>query len=86
MLGTLVHTCGGAAFGWAFARLGGRGLRDGVTAGVVENTALWPLMAVLAPDWFRDPRAFANAVVGHAFYGALLGLFLEELDGRGLAD
>jgi hypothetical protein len=84
--GTLVHVAGGAAFGWAFARLGGRGPRAGMAAALAENALLWPALLVFAPEWARDPRALANATAGHALFGGLLGTFLDALDRRALAD
>jgi hypothetical protein len=71
-------------FGWAFERLGGRGVRTGVAAATLENLALWPAMAVvdrLHPDrrdgtWpplAGDPRTFAFETTTHALFGATLG-------------
>jgi hypothetical protein len=82
----VTHAAGGFAFGWAFARLGGRGVRAGVTAAIAENTALWPALAVFDrihpkrksgewPPLVRNPRVFAQATAGHALFGVLLGLF-----------
>ncbi len=81
----VTHMGGGFAFGWAFERLGGHGVKRGVAAAVVENTALWPLIGLLEPlhpkrrsgEWpplLTNGRAFASATVGHAVFGALLGL------------
>jgi hypothetical protein len=81
----VTHMGGGFAFGWAFERLGGHGVKAGVAAAVVENTALWPLIGLLEPlhpkrksgEWpplLTNGRAFAAATVGHAIFGALLGL------------
>jgi hypothetical protein len=83
-VGVAMHTVNGALFGYAFARLGLRGVRAGVLAAVAENGALWPLVAPLErvhpkvhdgswPRVFRNPRVFAQATVAHAFFGALLG-------------
>ncbi len=82
------HTAAGACFGHLFERLGGRGVRQGVTAALVENTLLWPGMAVLDrihpsvrdgtwPPLVANPRAFASATAGHALFGALLGLLVR---------
>jgi hypothetical protein len=79
------HAGGGATFGYLFERLGGRGVKAGVTAAVVENTLLWPGVAVIDrfhpkvkdgtwPPIFTSPRAFASATAGHVFFGVLLGL------------
>jgi hypothetical protein len=84
-LGLLVHTGNGAAFGYLFARLGGRGVRCGLAAALAENTLLWPALAVLERrhPYCRDgtwparlaanPRVFAQATAGHALFGVLLG-------------
>jgi hypothetical protein len=79
------HTAAGAAFGYAFTRLGGRGVRTAVAATLLENTALWPGLALVErihpkrrdgewPPLARNPRVFAQATVGHALFGVLLGL------------
>ena len=79
------HSAAGAVFGHAFERLGGRGVRAGVVAALAENTLLWPGVGIVehfhpkrrSGEWPRlvtSPRAFASATVGHAFFGALLGL------------
>jgi hypothetical protein len=78
------HASAGAAFGHTFERVGGRGVRAGITAALVENTLLWPAVGVVerfhpkrrSGEWPRvvtSPRAFASATLGHAFFGALLG-------------
>jgi hypothetical protein len=82
-LGT--HMAGGFAFGALFERLGGRTAKQGIAAAVVENTVLWPALAVLERvhpkrkrgDWpplLLNGRAFGAATTGHAVFGALLGL------------
>jgi hypothetical protein len=79
------HAAGGFAFGWLFGRLGGRGVKAGVLAALVENTVLWPGIAVFDrihpkrkdgewPPLAKNPRVFAQATAGHAFFGVLLGL------------
>ena len=79
---------GGATFGAAFAHFGGRGINRAVTAALVENTVLWPGVAVLQrrhPDvlagrWrkpFSDTRALRVSYAGHAIYGVLLGALLD---------
>jgi hypothetical protein len=81
-LGT--HMAGGFAFGAAFERLGGRTAKQGMAAAVVENTVLWPAVALIErvhpkakrgewPPLLLDGRAFAAATLGHAAFGALLG-------------
>jgi hypothetical protein len=79
---------GGATFGAAFARLGGRGIDRGVAAALAENAALWPLVAVVQrfhPDvrsgrWpkpFADPGSIQVSFAGHAIFGILLGALLD---------
>jgi hypothetical protein len=81
----VTHMGGGAAFGYLFERFGGNGVQDGVAAAVVENTLLWPAVAVIEqvhpkgrtgewPPLLLNGRAFAAATAGHAIFGALLGL------------
>lgn len=83
-VGLAVHTVNGGVFGYLFARIGCRGVRQGVLVAVGEGTVLWPLMAIVQrvhpwcrdgtwPPLVRNPRAFAGATVGHALFGALLG-------------
>jgi len=84
------HSAGGAAFGYLFERLGGRGVRDGVAVAVAENTLLWPVMPVFDrihpkrrdgtwPPLASSPRVFASATAGHAFFGVLLGLGVRDV-------
>jgi hypothetical protein len=87
--GLALHVTNGAVFGAAFERLGLRGVRAGVLAAEVENTLLWPTLAIadrIHPDrrdgtWpplVSSPRVAAQAVVGHAIFGALLGALAER--------
>ena len=80
----VTHAAAGAAFGRVFVRLGGRSVRAGVAAALVENTLLWPSLALVErvhpkrrdgtwPPLVTSPRAFAAATAGHALFGALLG-------------
>jgi hypothetical protein len=79
---------GGAAFGAAFARLGGRGINQAVAAALAENAVLWPLVGVIqrfhpdvrAGDWpkpLTDPGALQVSFAGHAIFGVLLGALLD---------
>ena len=83
-VGLALHTFNGAAFGWLFARLGGRGVKQGVAAALVENAVLWPGMLVVDrvhpkvrdgswPKLAGNPRVFAQSSAAHALFGALLG-------------
>jgi hypothetical protein len=85
----VTHAAGGFAFGYVFSRLGGRGVKNGVTAALAENTLLWPGLAVFDrihpkrrsgewPPLVSNPRVFAQATAGHALFGLLLGLLSER--------
>lgn len=85
----VTHSAAGAGFGYVFERLGGRGVRAGVAAALAENTLLWPAIGIVehfhpkrrSGEWPRlvtSPRAFVSATVGHALFGALLGLGVSE--------
>jgi hypothetical protein len=87
----VTHMGGGAAFGYLFERFGGRGVRAGVMAAVVENALLWPAVGVVEhfhpkrrsgewPPLLQNRRAFASATAGHALFGALLGLCVRNPD------
>jgi len=84
LAGIAIHTANGAAFGYLFVRLGGRGVRQGLVAALAENTLLWPLTGILDrihpdrrdggwPPILTSPRAFASATAGHALFGVALG-------------
>ncbi|CAN5141109.1 hypothetical protein BH18ACT14_BH18ACT14_05620 [soil metagenome] len=90
-LGIAVHLANGATFGAVFARLGGRGWKQGVLAAEAESALLWPGMAVIDrihPDRRRaewppllfNGRVFAYEMVVHAIFGAVLGTLLSEAD------
>lgn len=87
--GLALHAVNGAAFGWAFARIGGRGWKQGIAAAELETIALWPAMAVVDrvhpdrrdgtwPPLVTNGRAFALTVAGHALFGALLGALVDD--------
>jgi hypothetical protein len=86
--GVVLHVGNGAAFGWAFERLGGRGVRQGVIAAELENLLLWPGMAVVdrfhpdrrAAGWPRlltNSRIFGLEATTHALFGATLGALVR---------
>jgi hypothetical protein len=88
-LGLAVHLANGAAFGVAFRRLGGGGVRRAVLAAQAENAILWPAMAIadrIHPDvrsgaWPRlltDPATIAQEVGGHLVFGVVLGALLPD--------
>lgn len=90
-LGIVVHLANGGTFGAVFARLGGRGWKQGVLAAEAESVLLWPGMAVIDrihadrrsgewPPLFLNGRVFAYEVVVHAIFGVVLGALLSEAD------
>jgi hypothetical protein len=90
-LGWAVHLANGAAFGVAFNRLGGRGVRQAVIAAQAENAILWPGMAVVDrvhPDvrsgrWPRlltDRGAILQEIGGHLVFGVVLGTLVRASD------
>jgi hypothetical protein len=93
LLDYCVQASGGAAFGFVFARLGGRRTAQAVAASLGENVvllALWPLVDRYHPDvrsgrWpplTGNPRAAAVSLSGHLLYGLLLGRVSELAAGR----
>ena len=87
--GTVAHLANGAAAGMLFDGLGLRGWKAGIAAAQVENALLWPGGALIDrfhPDrhtaaWFpliRNRRVFAQEVVVHALFGAILGALLRD--------
>ena len=90
-LGLAVHLANGAAFGVAFRRLGGHGVRRAVLAAQAENAILWPGMAIadrVHPDvrsgtWpklLTDRGTIAQEIGGHLVFGVVLGALLPDLD------
>lgn len=88
-LGWAVHLANGAAFGIAFRRLGGHGVRRAVVAAQVENAILWPGMAVvdrvhpdvrsgLWPRLFSDRGTIRQEIGSHVVFGVVLGLLLRD--------
>jgi hypothetical protein len=77
-----VHVLNGALFGLAYDELRARTGRDGpgfaIAVALAENTSLWPLVALLDRKHATSIRAFACASVGHAFFGALLGVLAAK--------
>jgi hypothetical protein len=85
----VAHCAAGAVFGRLFERFGGRGVRQGVAAGLAENVLLWPGIAFFDrfhprrrddtwPPLARNPRVFAQASAGHALFGAVLGAAVQR--------
>jgi hypothetical protein len=88
--GIALHLTNGAAFGWAFERLGLQGVKQGVLAAEVENLVLWPGFLVfdrIHPDrregrWPRlltNRRVAAYEVATHALFGAVLGALTSSM-------
>ena len=88
-LGWAVHLANGAAFGVAFRRLGGHGVRRAVIAAQAENAILWPGMAIVDrvhPDvrsgrWPRlttDRGTILQEIGGHLVFGVVLGAFVRD--------
>lgn len=67
-----IHLANGAAFGVAFAALGGRGVRAGFAAAEIEGAVLWPMMRMLDPEHFTK-RVFAQEAVTHGLFGVVVG-------------
>lgn len=79
--GVGIHLANGAAFGVAFAALGGRGARAGLAAAEIEGTVLWPMMRILDPQHFTK-RVFAQEVITHGLFGVVLGLTIPRSAAR----
>jgi hypothetical protein len=95
LAGLIAHLQNGALFGAVYANVAPRtplpSWARGPAAGVAENFATWPLMALAdrlhpareeLPVAFANPRALAAATWRHLLFGTLLG----ELERRLNAD
>lgn len=91
--GHLLHLGNGAVFGAAYAlaapALPGSGAARGVTAGVAEHLATWPLTGIAMqvhpvgesfPRLWGNHRAFAQGLWRHVLFGALLGELERRLN------
>jgi len=89
--GLAIHLANGASFGAAFAAAGQGGAARGMLIAEVENTLLWPAMAIvdrIHPDrrdgtWPRlvsNPRVFAQEAIGHAVLGGVLGALVPRVE------
>jgi hypothetical protein len=83
-IGMGIHLANGAMFGVGFAWLGLDGPVRGALAAEAENALLWPLVGVLDrihpdvrsgawPPLARSGSEFAQEVLGHAVFGAVMG-------------
>jgi hypothetical protein len=92
-LGVAMHVLNGAAFGAAYAHLApsmpGPRVGRGLTAGITEHLATWPLTRFIGlhpagaksfPTLWGDRRAFAQATWRHALFGATLGALEARLN------
>ena len=88
--GAAVHLANGAGAGLLFNRLGLRGWKAGIVAAQAEHALLWPSSALIDrfhPDrhtaaWFplvRNRRVYAQELVVHALFGAIVGAFAPRL-------
>ena len=84
LAGFAIHALNGAAFGIGFDAVRRRVPITGVQAALAEHVALYPLSYLVdrhhpargeegVPPLLRNPRAFAQATVRHALFGAVLG-------------
>ena len=79
--GAGIHLVNGAAFGAAFAALGGSGARAGLAAAEIEGAVLWPVMRILDREHFTK-RVFAQEVITHGLFGAVLGFTISRGEAR----
>jgi hypothetical protein len=88
-IGLALHVQNGAVLGAGYVRLSpslpGRPVLRGLVVGLIEHVATWPLTALVdryhparkqLPKLAGNPRAFGQATIRHAVFGAVLG-FLE---------
>ena len=89
-IGFVLHVQNGAVLGAAYARLkpslSGPPVLRGLLAGLVEHIATWPMTVLVdrchparkeLPKLAANPRAFGQATIRHAVFGAVLG-FVED--------
>lgn len=93
-IGTALHLANGALFGAAYVQvkpfLPGHPVVKGLTAGLLEGFATWPLIGLVErhhparrrfpSGLVRNPRALAQATLRHAVFGIVLGLVEERLN------
>jgi hypothetical protein len=87
--GAAIHLANGAAFGWAFERFLGGGVRRGIVAAEVENAVLWPTMALMDrihpdrrsgawPPLAGNARIAGYEIAAHALFGGVLGALTRQ--------
>jgi hypothetical protein len=85
-VGLALHVANGAVFGALYASavralpLPLPAAARGPLAGLAENLVTWPGMAVIAPELFRSPQAFAQAAWRHLLFGTVLGELERRLN------
>ncbi len=96
-IGVVLHVQNGAFLGAAYARmkpaLPKSALLRGLLVGLVEHIATWPMTTLVdryhparreLPKLATNRRAFGQATIRHAVFGAVLGVLEQALnDGRG---
>jgi xanthosine utilization system XapX-like protein len=85
--GLAIHMANGAAFGAVYALLRplipGPPQLAGVSAGLTEHLATWPLTALVDRDLAGNRRAFAQSAWRHALFGLVLGELERRLNPEG---
>ena len=94
-IGVALHVQNGAFLGAAYARmkpsLPRSPLLRGLLVGLVEHIATWPMTALVdryhparreLPKLAANRRAFGQATIRHAVFGAVLGVVEQALDDR----
>jgi xanthosine utilization system XapX-like protein len=75
--GLAIHMANGAAFGAVYSLVRplvpGPPQLAGVTAGLAEHVATWPLTALVDRQLAGNRRAFAQSAWRHALFGLVLG-------------
>jgi hypothetical protein len=95
-VGFVLHVQNGALLGAGYARLSaslpGPPVVRGLLVGLVEHVATWPLTALVDryhparkefPKLAGNARAFGQATIRHAVFGAVLGFLEGALNDRG---
>ena len=93
-IGFVLHLQNGAILGAAYVRikpsLPGPAVLRGLLMGLIEHVATWPLVALVdryhparkqLPKLAGNPRAFGQATIRHAVFGAVLGSLEGALNG-----
>jgi len=85
--GLAIHMANGAAFGAVYSLVRplvpGPPQLAGVTAGLAEHVATWPLTALVDRQLAGNRRAFAQSAWRHALFGLVLGEVERRLNAKG---